>query len=331
MSQGNLHGAQQISDWIHQRNDNLAPIGHAQGGFRLLVCERRHYRNLLFDLSRQTFLDVEKHFGLHAATLHSFRDLSGNCNWFRGDSQSGQVSKLSVVIKADQKFEVSNYGLSISHDLTTKITTGILYGQGLLQEYPPNKDNAFHLEAQLPSIRELLRGMSGCWEHPVMVPATLILHHSSRLKDYVSIRPDGLWKRLDQIQLRLGVTKVGSSSIVARKSLVKLPIDDARVEASRLTEELNTYLTEVFRLSRGGMWELDCVSMMRKIFGLKQLPVASQKARQEIEEVLDYLNCAGETLGAEIQSLKACAECQLDVVSDTVILRICSAEGSLAY
>lgn len=268
---------------------------------------------LQFDLTESTFLGIEKEFDLHKATLHAFNELSGTCSSFVERSASSQVERLSIVLKAPQKYQIANYAVSVSHKLNSNATNAMLYGQEVTQDMWPEDRNSATVPAQLPSICNLLRKMSACWGHPLLIPTILILHHYSRLKPYVA---DGLWVRLDHIQLRLGVTKVGSSSIRSTKSLVDLPIDKARVEASRLTELLNTYLTEVLQLLRLAEWELECIDVLNgSLTDIRKGSARRSDGDDEIEEMLKYLSYACRTLLTELDRLKACANCQLDVVS----------------
>jgi hypothetical protein len=92
----------EISEWLYQRGtcaapEPLSPDSVLEGSIRLLICECLFYHPLSFSMSKDSYLSVEREFGLHPATLPSFRIDSGIFSYHKTYNPEDQdiVSKIS--------------------------------------------------------------------------------------------------------------------------------------------------------------------------------------------------------------------------------------------
>jgi hypothetical protein len=92
----------EILEWLYQRGTFASleppnPEAILEGSIRLLICERQSYNPLSFSVSRDSYLNVEREFGLHPSTLPSFRIDGGIYSYHKTyDSDNQDVaSKIS--------------------------------------------------------------------------------------------------------------------------------------------------------------------------------------------------------------------------------------------
>src|SRR5690348_294898 len=95
-----------------------------------------------------------------------------------------------LVIKAPQKYEIANYGLSVSFDVKTSWTTALLFGESVTETSwkalgrhasdTPRMKDSWEYQSPKEQILKLLRGSSLPWNHPLLLPCSLMADHSAR-------------------------------------------------------------------------------------------------------------------------------------------------------
>jgi hypothetical protein len=169
----------------------------------------------------------------------------------------------AIVIKAPQKREIANYGLSLSHDVESHTTTALLYGAEVLNRpQTPDKGQMYSLKAQMyhwpyspsfevPKLLDLIRSVPHIWSHPLALPSLVLSHHMSRTRAYIN---HGAADETVAIEGELGVTKVGQKTDRPQLSDCKGP--DIRFKAEELTTRINTHSTRILFTSRSPDWNL---------------------------------------------------------------------------
>jgi hypothetical protein len=169
----------------------------------------------------------------------------------------------AIVLKAPQKREIANYGLSLSHDVESHTTTALIYGAEVLNR-PQNQDKAqmYNLKPRMynwpyspsfgvPELLDLIRSVPHTWSHPLILPSLLLSHHMFRTRAYVN---HGAADETVAIEGELGVTKVGQKYSHPPISDRKGP--DIRFRAEELTSRINTHSTRILFTSRSPDWNL---------------------------------------------------------------------------
>lgn len=230
-----------------------------------------------------------------------------------------------IVIKANQKHEVANYGLSLSYDIKTKVTTAFLYGCHVTTQCTIYKRNKHpELSPQLGQLCDEINAMSDLWSHPLVLPVALLVNHFNRLAYRANVVLDTkilkLEKALGQTwagRLRSGCTAFSQSDRFTQE----LKISDAAFtlpDFTSITKKLNTTLTELIQINRCAAWELEVIAFLKDILkdsrytpALNQL---SEDQRRQVEETLEYMTYSVKAISARIAELRARAETQLEVV-----------------
>jgi hypothetical protein len=101
---------------------------------------------------------------------------------------------LDIVLKAPQKYEIANYGLSVSFDCQTFCTTALLYGESVTEtswkavgrQNPRELKTRDSWEFQSPKqqVLKLLRSSQLPWNHPLLLPCSLMSDHLYRMKAF---------------------------------------------------------------------------------------------------------------------------------------------------
>lgn len=203
-----------------------------------------------------------------------------------------------IVIKASQKYQIGNYVLSISHDFTTRMTTGLLHGTGVMlnrKDFPAWEDS--------PSVEifDLIKAVPHLWTQPMLLPTILLQHHIYRAEIICTIN---LGDKANNLQRQLGMSRAGRLSNLRgpyEDPGGARPIKDTKVNLHNLTGEMNTLITEVIWLCQVSDWQCDCVEFLLRTL---DETVKSQEFRAdsvssetgEIRECIEYLTSASQGL-----------------------------------
>lgn len=157
-------------------------------------------------MSRQAFEAVEETFELHPATLPGLFTNGGAHACFVDEECDGKhARRLRMVIKAAHKYEIGNYMLSLTHDVSTGWTSALLCGHGVL--YHRQIDKAYGRQK-----KQILDAISACptlWSNPLLLPCILLQNYLQRVDEHSTI----LYGDLIALGNTLGVTLRGGSGI----------------------------------------------------------------------------------------------------------------------
>jgi hypothetical protein len=224
-----------------------------------------------------------------------------------------------IVIKVPQKFQVGNYGLSVSHDFTTRITAGLLHGTGVM-----NKRDDFHIWPNCPSIEifELIKAVPHLWTHPMLLPTILLQHHIYRAEQFCTTE---LNDRANHIQWQLGMSRAGRLNRIRGPFMDPAggrPIQDTKVNLHNLTGEINTFITELIWFCKVSGWECECARFLSCTLGeVTDLTSNSNcsdivlSETREVRECIEYMTSAATGLNGHNNGLKESLQSDFNVVS----------------
>jgi hypothetical protein len=102
--------------------------------------------------------------------------------------------RVDLVLKAPQKYEIANYGLSVSFDVKTRWTTALLYGESVTEtswravgRHTPKvlkEKDSWEFQSPKQQILKLLRSSTLPWNHPLLLPCSLMSDHLYRMKAF---------------------------------------------------------------------------------------------------------------------------------------------------
>ena len=224
---------------------------------------------------------------------------------------------LGIVIKASQKYQVGNYGLSLSHDFTTHVTTGLLHGTGVMQ-----RRNDFPTWRESPSVEifDLIKAVPHLWTQPMLLPTILLQHHISRAENFCTFQLDDQANRL---QYQLGMSRAGRLHRLRGPygdPAGERPINDTKVNLHNLTGEMNTCITELIRFCQVSDWECDCIEFLARAID-EIASTAEFRAEggspevREIRECIEYLASAARGLKGHNNKVKERLQADFNVVS----------------
>jgi hypothetical protein len=219
-----------VTGWLHQTAafeplSNQQSSGRIEGGIRLIMCERENHRPSM-TMSRQVYEKVEQQFELHPTTLPALFMHGGlYVKYLERDSATDQPTKLRIVVKAAQKVEVANYLLSLTYDFSTRWTTAIICGDGVVSARP--RDSPYGQQLQ-----QLVNAISinpSLWTDPLFLPSVLLHNYAYRTQ----IRADVTDEDVRDVEGMLGVMSAGRT--FAERDIVNWPSDiDPKATAIRL-------------------------------------------------------------------------------------------------
>jgi hypothetical protein len=222
-----------------------------------------------------------------------------------------------IVIKASQKYQIGNYGLSISHDFTTRITTGLLHGTGVMLN---RKDFPAWRNSPSVEIFDLIKAVPHLWTQPMLLPTILLQHHIYRTEKFCVIQ---LGDRANKLQDLLGMSRAGRLNRLRgpyEDPAGGRPINDAKVSLHNLTGEMKTCIDEVIWFCAVSDWECDCVDFLSHTLDEMQDLVGSCASSvpsevREIRECIEYLASAAKSLKGHINSGRERLQADFTVVS----------------
>lgn len=194
------------------------------------MCDRKKYSPLDFALSRHAFELIESAFSLSPLTVPSLESDPGTYSRFleyTGDDTSklrrirkslifvrcqyAAADSPDTILKAPQKREIFNWGLSLSYDVETSMTTAFLYGTGLhhLSSDGCRPQNQNRGRCPIVALVQSIKAGFLAWDHPMLLPCLFLSEHLNRII-FFTTHGKVLTETVD-IEAQLGVTKVGHS------------------------------------------------------------------------------------------------------------------------
>lgn len=235
---------------------------------------------------------------------------------------------VAFLLKAPQKREIANYGLSLSHDLESHVTTALLYGAEILlrpklRRPMNNAENRlkrqyswqFDTRYEVPALLDLFRSVAHAWHHPLLLPSILLEHHMHRTKAFTAYG-----KIIDEtveIEWELGIIKVGTGK--KNDSIYDEKQSDQRTKAEELTIRINTHSTRLIFTSRSPVWNLKCSEFTVKLLSqLEQYLPEQHEAQHELKELLESNMGIAETAIHDVESVRERMALQLNVLYNFV-------------
>ncbi|KAB8237140.1 uncharacterized protein BDW43DRAFT_307421 [Aspergillus alliaceus] len=321
----------QIEAWLQQTGSFSIPdfppsVGHSNGGVRLLICDYTSFPHPLLGMSFENYCLVESTLGLHPATLPALQVHAGT---FSGHFKSSQEKdKISIVLKAPQKYEIANYMLSLTHDPTSRWTTALLAGEAIIEpphlfgEYP--SDIPIRFRAPAGVIRASLMQSPEAWNNPLTLPCILVTDHLKRLQNYST---GSLTQEVMIIEEQLGVTRVGRRNQMPRfdgqAGRKSQPGDTdglnfgipERYQAKFLTIAINTRLTSILFTRRSPKWNYEASEfLMRLISEFSEVFQEQQSLNDRMGELMEHNISLAHSIEDQVLNLQARLELQLNVL-----------------
>lgn len=190
---------------------------------------------------------------------------------------------IGFVIKAPQKYQIANYGLSMSHDFITGLTTGLLHGTGVMtnrNDFPAWRDS--------PSVEifDLLCAVPHLWNHPMLLPTILPQHHIYRTEQFCTIQ---LEDRANHLQHQLGMSRAGRLNRIPgpfEDPSADKSIKETKVNLHNLTGEINTLIVEMTWFNQVSDWECGIIEFLSRILDEVRTPpnLWKHSGTREIQE-----------------------------------------------
>jgi hypothetical protein len=224
-------------------------------------------------------------------------------------------------MKFPQKFQLANYGLSITYDILTATTTALIHGTGALIR---SADCSFWKKNQSEGILELIQSSSALWPHPILLPTLLLNHHLSRMERFSFTV---LSAKLMGIQDQLGVSRAGrlSGKTERVKDIVgNQTINQVKLNMRDLTSDMSSLASDIAWFSHTSQWQCDCAEFLDKVtsdwsdFAPQNLFGRSN----EIREWIGYAIASAKTLNSYNNNFGDVIRSELSVVGHLHIFKL---------
>ncbi|KAL5332953.1 hypothetical protein BJX70DRAFT_87948 [Aspergillus crustosus] len=310
----------QIEEWLHQVGNFARPLPPPDarpphGGIRLLACDYTLFKEASLGISRESFHAVEAKFGLHPATLPSLEVATGT---FSRHVNSGH--RISIILKAPQKYEIGNHLLSLTHNASTRWTTALLAGESIVDYAFDNRNMSLPISGPISPctvVRMFLTSSTALWSHPLTLPSIILTDHLKRLQLHCT---GDLTRRVMYIEEQLGVTRVGRRNWQPQyrgskgtKSNAGRPV--ARPQAEHLTVNINTQLTRLLFTAHAPKWNYEASQFLISI-GREMASVAVDlpSVDGEIVGLMEHNITLARSIEDHVLGLQKRLELQLNVL-----------------
>ncbi|KAL4998506.1 Alpha/Beta hydrolase protein [Aspergillus recurvatus] len=215
-------------------------------------------------------------------------------------------------------YEIGNYMLSLTYDVSSRWTTALLAGESIVDL----ASTIFNM-SPLPLgplspcavVREYLMSSPTLWDHPLMLPCIVLSHHLRRLQYHCN---RDLTPSVMGIEAQLGVTRVGRRNFegAPRSSSTLKGGPVARAQSEHLTVTINTQLTRVGFTARNPKWNYEASALLARIMTeiAAFRPALRPEASEEILGVLDHNITLAKSLEDNVLGIQKRLELQLNVL-----------------
>ena len=265
-------------------------------------------------ISRTSFELIESAFKLPIATLPAFVLVSGVCSEnITHDPKTGAINRLSIVVKANQKVEIANYLLSLTHDFVTGWTTAFICGDGVIQLRGCDRTYG----SQLLQIVDLVKSSTGLSTHPLFLPTALLHVYYQR----TAKRTRTLEYQLIELENELGVTFAGGAGLNLDEPQENWP---EYIDVKKSTIGLHSTMPQIIFMQRVCEWARGYVNFIlkleEKISKDSTLKIDDTLSR-ELREAIMFVASSLEAIHGFFRTLQERAQTQLGVVSLSLLLR----------
>ncbi|KIW09022.1 hypothetical protein, variant [Verruconis gallopava] len=292
-------------------------------------------------MTKSAFIEAEKVLDLHLATLPSFLVANGTRSRYLTKNESGQLLKINLVLKAPQKYEIANYGLSVSFDVQTGWTTALLYGESVTSTAwhamgrsatgSSGRTSSWEYFSPADQMLKLLQTSLLPWNHPLLLPCALMSDHLARMRAFCE---GELTKEVMEIERELGVVRVGKRSEHGMSGLwphfrppqeqadwTNALLDQPTVMNS-MTVRINTQYTKVIFTKQSPGWNFETSDFLLNLWKdlLRQVyPSISQE--KFLTESLEYNRDVATSIKNHVDNLQARMDLQLSILYSFVAQR----------
>ncbi|KAI0408982.1 hypothetical protein F4802DRAFT_593834 [Xylaria palmicola] len=309
----------EILNWVTQSRDyaalnRLKASPKFRGGIRLLILERLYYQPPSFPVNKETFLAIEKQFNLPENTLLALSNECGmSTHVLDVDEEAGVPRRLSMIMKAHQKFQVGNYGLAFSYDFATGLCTGILHGTGVTQH---GDDFAMWSKKAGAELFEHIQvAAHRSWAHPLFLPVTLLQHHLLRADYFCTVV---LANKHTNVQNQLGTMRAGRLfGTHARHIATELPVQQAKISLRELTVEMSGLAFDVTWFCAVADWECSCLRLLQEV--LAEMESLDRKLKDtKMRARIQYLASLAESIQRHNTGMKENSQVDMNVLYSVI-------------
>ncbi|KAK4232797.1 hypothetical protein C8A03DRAFT_19986 [Achaetomium macrosporum] len=323
-----------VDDWIHQRHEFAAPrysssspdisLSGRLSCIRLLMCERlsESFYPPEFAMSRRSFIQVEKLFGLPQATLPLICRNTG-MEYYRleFDAQEGNGKSppsISAVIKYPQVYQLGNLGFSMTHSFASGNTLAFLHGWSIFSGR--NQVTGEKMVSHGERIHKLLESSVSLWRHPLVLPTLLLQEHLFRCEEFI-------WRflspRIQKIENDLGVTRSGrlvQTPLAVPEEIKELLANDER--RIQIASAVNTTLVDTITVISILKWDKRLSEFIKRADKELQKYYKDAKintnAEMELDSAVDHFSCEAISSAEYVSGMRSRLEIQLTVLYNFV-------------
>ncbi|KAF2972222.1 hypothetical protein GQX73_g1319 [Xylaria multiplex] len=267
-----------------------------------------------FPIRMETYFAIEKHFGLSEDTLLALSSVQGMSTYnIDIDEETGRLRRLSMVIKAHQKFQVGNYGLAFSYDFETNMSTGILHGTGVTQYGDEYELWSKHAAAE---IFEHVKTVRHFWDHPLCLPVALLQHHLLRTDYFCQVI---LTNRHTAVQYELGAVRAGRlHGLRGRDIAAELPVHQAKISLAELTVTMSSLTFDAIWFCSVSDWQCSCLKLLLDVLtDIEDVGLVLKEARS-MHSKIRYLTSLAESIKRCTNGMKENGQADMSVLHSII-------------
>lgn len=229
------------------------------------------------------------------------------------DEATGALKRLTMVLKASQKYQIGNYGLAFTHDFTSGTTSGILHGTGVTYE---GRDHEDWEKWPAAEIFELFKTSRRFWSHPLGLPLIVLQHHVLRTDYFCKCV---LSDRSMEVQRKLGVMRAGRLQNMNGPFIATdVPVHKAKLNLTQLTIDVNSLMFEAIYFCRVSDWQCGALTLLQEILSANKGFGRSQNDAEAFRVKLGFLAASAESIRHSNAALKELGEVNMNVVSKSI-------------
>ena len=217
------------------------------------------------------------------------------------------------MIKVPQKYQIANYVLSLSHNLSTGWTTALIHGDRTM--VPASENQEDKSSTAFEQIRALILATPTLWTHPLLLPTILLKNYMNRAQLFECTLDD----QVLVLENSIGVSFAGR----LRRNMSTLPQNNklpTRSDMRKLTMGTHTILTEIIFFSRVVTFNRDCAAYLLKIGDEMSSQIPSSRraslfhASRELQSIAKYMESSSNGMQGFCSNLKERVLSQIQVL-----------------
>ncbi|KAF2093918.1 hypothetical protein NA57DRAFT_80923 [Rhizodiscina lignyota] len=298
---GHLEGSAKITEYI-DATKSIKGFAKGMGILCMLICERHRYK-MDFSITEDSYNAIQVAFKLPPKALQSFDCDAGTHSRSYTYDEAGTVNGIDFILKAPQKREVGNCGLSMHHDINTRVTTAFMFGTEMLictdnaadlgtrhpiPAVPPvttdtsdekNDEKVFsyiytraHPNRQVSraELRRALEASINAFKYPLALPCTILEDHIRRTQQACEHgrASEETWKIMNYIGLRgddHNDQELFWSKAMRPEHAYSEAGEDARFQVNKLTARMDRQVLRIVYTERSPQWNLECSQFMLQV------------------------------------------------------------------